>query len=262
MTVGVPTTEHPRLKRRLGWLRASLASYLQQLKGRAIDVPWGPLPADEPVTEGHLVATGDRDPLQWLVVGNLDATGAAACLRHPSPHGPALTEASPDSSAEGGPDEYLASESPAAFVTVALQHNQCDMSWHTSLVAKVADAQEQAQGNGHWWQGMSRDVEYVVNRCTLCDRANSSGNVVPSQLHSLPLRGPFYRWHVDLAGDLTPTPEGYRYVLVCVEAWTKHVEMIPLRTKGSQEVANAFLANVLARFSAPAEVVSDGKRCG
>ncbi|KXZ49774.1 hypothetical protein GPECTOR_19g225 [Gonium pectorale] len=48
------------------------------------------------------------------------------------------------------------------------------------------------------------------------------------------------------------------YVLVCVEAWTKHVEMIPLRTKGSQEVANAFLANVLARFSAPAEVVSDG----
>ncbi|KXZ41347.1 hypothetical protein GPECTOR_529g524 [Gonium pectorale] len=34
--------------------------------------------------------------------------------------------------------------------------------------------------------------------------------------------------------------------------------MIPLRTKGSQEMANAFLANVLARFSAPAEVVSDG----
>ncbi|KXZ51393.1 hypothetical protein GPECTOR_12g355 [Gonium pectorale] len=34
--------------------------------------------------------------------------------------------------------------------------------------------------------------------------------------------------------------------------------MIPLRTKGSQEVANAFLSNVLARFSAPAEVVSDG----
>ncbi|KXZ55322.1 hypothetical protein GPECTOR_3g455 [Gonium pectorale] len=34
--------------------------------------------------------------------------------------------------------------------------------------------------------------------------------------------------------------------------------MIPLRTKGSQEVANAFLANVLAHFSAPAEVVSDG----
>ncbi|KXZ57050.1 hypothetical protein GPECTOR_5000g1276 [Gonium pectorale] len=536
MTVGVPTTEHPRLKRRLGWLRAS---YPQQLKGRAIDVPWGPLPADEPVTEGHLVANGARNPLQWLVVGNLDATGAnperalqligalqslqprlppgflltsadlpdseerfggsftvdqarlgcsqhrllrcwtnlggathlqrvthhatwatlskpaadalpgrvlpvalepraqpylaadvpgrpvvmlppgdlrslalpslqselpsrlsasevaavldidAASITAPGPSAGGHDDAAigalfdgvntpaverifsaaqalqrafvtphhmarlspkpaPTHQLGGGLEEYLASESPAAFVTVALQHNQCDMSWHTSLVAKVADAQEQAQGvscdpwddqpllhylmhghspsgvageaarrvvrratnyrfdglsqrlyrlmpngttrevpsperrqslieeahhrlghwgarrtlgllqNGHWWQGMSRDVEYVVNRCTLCDRANSSGNVVPSQLHSLPLRGPFYRWHVDLAGDLTPTPEGYRYVLVCVEAWTKHVEMIPLRTKGSQEVANAFLANVLARFSAPAEVVSDG----
>jgi hypothetical protein len=45
--------------------------------------------------------------------------------------------------------------------------------------------------------------------------------------------------------------------MVCVEAWTKHVEMIPLRDKSAEEVANAFLSNVLARFSAPAEVVTD-----
>ncbi|PNH02154.1 Pro-Pol polyprotein [Tetrabaena socialis] len=110
---------------------------------------------------------------------------------------------------------------------------------------------------GFWWHGMSRDVAAVVRDCKLCDRANAVGNVRPAALHPLPVMGPFYRWGVDLAGPLPLTKQGNVYVMIAIEHYSKHVELIPLPDKTSACTAQAFLQNVLARFSAPAEVVTD-----
>ncbi|PNH08435.1 Pro-Pol polyprotein [Tetrabaena socialis] len=110
---------------------------------------------------------------------------------------------------------------------------------------------------GFWWHGMSRDVAAVVRDCKLCDRANAVGNVRPAALHPLPVMGPFYHWGVDLAGPLPLTKQGNVYVMIAIEHYSKHVELIPLPDKTSACTAQAFLQNVLARFSAPAEVVTD-----
>ncbi|KXZ48232.1 hypothetical protein GPECTOR_29g136 [Gonium pectorale] len=67
----------------------------------------------------------------------------------------------------------------------------------------------------------------------------------------------FYRWGIDLAGELPATePHGFNYVMVCVEHFTKYAEFIPLRSKTAAETARGLL-ELISRFGAPAEVVTD-----
>ncbi|GIL49963.1 hypothetical protein Vafri_6086 [Volvox africanus] len=110
---------------------------------------------------------------------------------------------------------------------------------------------------GFWWPGMSRDVATVVGTCKLCDQVNAVGNVKPEELQPLPIKGPFYRWGCDLAGPFPTTKRGNTMVMVCVEHFTKHVELAALPSKHSEQTARVLLERVLTRFSAPAEIVTD-----
>jgi hypothetical protein len=114
--------------------------------------------------------------------------------------------------------------------------------------------------HGHWWQGMLQDVRSVVGRCVACDRVKTHFNVRSPELQPLEIAGMFYRWGVDLFGPLPTSESGYDYVMICVEYFSKHVEAIPLKDKYSSTTAKAFLSNVIARFGACAEVVTDGGR--
>jgi site-specific DNA-cytosine methylase len=109
----------------------------------------------------------------------------------------------------------------------------------------------------HWWRTLHVDVAAVVRKCGVCDRVRAAFNTQQAQLQSLPIREMFYRWGVDLAGEFPVTRRGHKWVMVAVEHFSKHVELIPLRDKTASETAAAF-AQVLCRFGAPAEVVTDG----
>jgi len=77
-------------------------------------------------------------------------------------------------------------------------------------------------------------------------------------LHPLPIRGLMYRWNLDTAGPFQPTIRGHTRVLVCVEHFSKFVEVFPLKDKSSAEITYHFLHGVIARYGAPAEVLTDG----
>lgn len=109
----------------------------------------------------------------------------------------------------------------------------------------------------HWWRTLHADVADVVRRCEVCDRVRASFNTRQADLQPLPVEPMFYRWGVDLAGEFPVTQRGNKWVMVAVEHFSKHVELIPLRDKSAAETAAAF-AQVLCRFGAPAEVVTDG----
>ena len=110
----------------------------------------------------------------------------------------------------------------------------------------------------YWWSGLYNDVRKAVAACPSCSRVTSSNFGARSpELQPLPIMGMFYRWHVDLAGPFPVTSQGNTYVMVCVEAFSKHAELIPSPSKDSNVTARAFLHNVIARFGACAEVVTD-----
>lgn len=111
----------------------------------------------------------------------------------------------------------------------------------------------------YWWHGLLADTAAVVSRCQHCSRVQASfsskGN--RTALQSIPISSMGFRWHVDLAGPFPESRRGSRYVLVAVEAFSKWLEVVPLPNKEADTVAYAYLHNVLARFAAPGQVVSD-----
>lgn len=107
------------------------------------------------------------------------------------------------------------------------------------------------------WPNMHQDVSNTLKTCSACDRIRSTSNAKASVEHPLPLGGLFWRWHIDTAGPLPVSAEGHRYVIVMIEAFSKHVELVPVTSLNSSVTATAFRDRVLARFGAPVEVTSD-----
>ncbi|KAJ9514833.1 hypothetical protein QJQ45_028503 [Haematococcus lacustris] len=114
--------------------------------------------------------------------------------------------------------------------------------------------------HNHWWAGIHADVARILKACHVCDRARASFNLRAAQLSPLPVQGLFYRWGVDLAGPLPRTHRGNEYLMVCIEHLTKHVELVPIPDKLATTTAYNFHHQVLGRFGASAEVLTDGGR--
>jgi hypothetical protein len=110
----------------------------------------------------------------------------------------------------------------------------------------------------YWWAGLYEDVRRCLGSCQVCQRvSNALFNAQRPDLQPLPIMGMFYRWHVDLAGPFPTSRRGNKYVMVAIEAFSKHAEIIPIQSKAPSEVAWHFKHHVLCRFGACAEVVTD-----
>jgi len=131
------------------------------------------------------------------------------------------------------------------------QHEQCG---HFGIRRTAA-----LLGSKYWWRGLLADTAAVVKRCQHCSIVQASFNAKGNreQLQSIPISSLGFRWHVDLAGPFPVSSRGSRFVMVAVEAFSKWLEAIPIINKEPDTVAYAFLHNVLARFAAPGQVVSD-----
>ena len=110
----------------------------------------------------------------------------------------------------------------------------------------------------HWWRGMRRTVGTVCRACSHCGKANATFTSQEKQLHPLPVVGLFYRWGVDLCGPFPPSARGHRYIMVAIEHFSKHAELVPIPDAKSDTTTLAFLQHVLSKFGSCAEVVTDG----
>lgn len=61
---------------------------------------------------------------------------------------------------------------------------------------------------------------------------------------------------MDLVGKLTPTKEGYQYICVMVDYFTKWCEAFPLKTKSAEEVTTCIIKHFY-KFGAPKRLLTD-----
>ena len=67
----------------------------------------------------------------------------------------------------------------------------------------------------------------------------------------------FSAWAIDYIVNLLEMEEGYRYLLLMVDTFTKWVELIPMHLKLSSEVAAALKLHIIACFGIPLEIHCD-----
>jgi hypothetical protein len=109
-----------------------------------------------------------------------------------------------------------------------------------------------------WWKGLKSDVEQFVKQCSICQQAKSE-RIHPSRLLQ-PLPIPLGAWQ-DLCLDFIeglPKSEGYSYILVVVDRYSKYAHFFPLKHPyTTAQVAQIFLDNVVKLHGVPKSLVSD-----
>ena len=106
------------------------------------------------------------------------------------------------------------------------------------------------------WHGMNIDIARWCRTCKGCQTAKASR-------HNTPVFGKFTEpterfdhVHVDIVGPL-PYADGFRYLLTCVNRFTRWPEAIPMVDIRAETVADAFFSGWIARYGTPVTITTD-----
>ena len=108
----------------------------------------------------------------------------------------------------------------------------------------------------YFWPTMSQDLEEFYQTCGDClqkEQPHDARAVLMSKLSLEPMEVVA----IDLIGPLPNTIEGYKYILVTVDLFTKVCKLAPLRNKTAETVAQTFLNYWVCQFGAPLRIYSD-----
>ena len=114
--------------------------------------------------------------------------------------------------------------------------------------------------NKFYWYGMTKDVKEYLQSCATCNQ--SKKNTLPGRMpmRSYHAGAPMERVHLDILGPLPRTEQGYEYVMVMVDQFTKWVEVAPLTSQTAEETARAAVETFFSRFGYPFEIFTDQGR--
>ena len=107
------------------------------------------------------------------------------------------------------------------------------------------------------WKGLKPSVTKHIQRCYHCQRRNKQV-VKYATLHFDVATFPMQFISMDLIGEFhPPTSKGKRYALTVICMLTGYVFCIPLKTKTTEEVLQAYIDNVYSKFGGSIKILSD-----
>ena len=109
----------------------------------------------------------------------------------------------------------------------------------------------------YYWKGLKPSVVRHVQRCYQCQQRNKQV-VKYATLHFDVASFPMQFISMDLIGEFhPPTSKGKKYALTVICILTGYVFCIPLKTKTSEEVLQAYVDNVYAKFGGSLKILSN-----
>ena len=108
-----------------------------------------------------------------------------------------------------------------------------------------------------FWAGWRRDVERYCRQCQKCSsyhrgRLPRSGRLKPMVTGSI-----LERCHVDITGPHPRTLRGSKYILTCVDAFSKWAEAFAIPNKEAKTVARVLVEQVFCRLGTPVALLTD-----
>ncbi|KAK3100349.1 hypothetical protein FSP39_018534 [Pinctada imbricata] len=108
----------------------------------------------------------------------------------------------------------------------------------------------------YYWPRMYTDIEEYIRTCETCQQSKRPIHNRPAPLTPIPTEELFSRWHMDIL-ELPCTSEGYRYLLLVVDSFSRYPEAFPLKSQEAPEVARVLFNEIFSRWGAPRTLISD-----
>ena len=111
--------------------------------------------------------------------------------------------------------------------------------------------------NRVYWENMRKDVSNYVQSCQSCQKYKYSNQASSTPLQMHMVREPWHTIGVDIMGPFPVTQRQKQYLLVVVDYFTRWVELFPLRTTTSTNIANILIDEIICRWGCPTYILSD-----
>ena len=114
---------------------------------------------------------------------------------------------------------------------------------------------------GFWWPTVRQDVATYTQSCHRCGERNHPTAAAKAPLCQRPRPSrPFDIVETDIKGPLPSSPDGYRYILVFQDAFSKYAEMTPIAIASAHTVSTK-LREWIGRYGIPRTIHSDQGAC-
>ena len=111
------------------------------------------------------------------------------------------------------------------------------------------------------WFRMRHDIKLYIETCCECNRNKKTNKKAKHALGRYHSSYPLEKVHIDLLGPFPTSHTGNNYILSIVDQFTKWVEIIPVKTQTSEEVAKAIVDGFITKFGCPIEIFTDQGSC-
>ena len=109
----------------------------------------------------------------------------------------------------------------------------------------------------YYWQGMRVSITKHIKNCDICQKRNPQV-VSYAKLHFDTATFPMEFISMDLIGEFyPPSKSGHKYALTVICMLTGYVFCIPLKSKQANEVLQAYINNVYAKFGGSLKILCD-----
>ena len=107
-----------------------------------------------------------------------------------------------------------------------------------------------------YWPTMKVDIDSHISKCVKCAQHKGTVPKPAPILQYPPPEGPWDVVAIDLL-QLPASHQGSRYVLVCVDHFSRYVVLAPLPNKTADAVAHALITHLFCPYSTPRVLLSD-----
>ena len=105
---------------------------------------------------------------------------------------------------------------------------------------------------------MAELLTRYIKSCMKCASKGGNRGITKAPLGSFPINTQrFAAWNIDIMGPLATSKQGSKYILSCIENYTRWLELIPLDNIKSPTIARAIVQNIVCRFGVPYSLYSD-----